>query len=122
MASEERFTVREWSVVDDDPDGLPKYAFENGTELRMELVEGRRANRFSWIARVPCSIEVPFDTQHPVVCLQYGERTIECTVDLSYDKAGLLHGELKYPPNARGVGDGNKGTFTADANNPPDPV
>lgn len=122
MASEERFTVKSWTVPE-DLNGLPKYAFEDGTDLQIEPVEGRRASRLSWYARVPCFIEVPFDIQRPVVDLHYGEQAIKCTVDLSFDEDGLLTGELQYRSNELGGGDGNTGTFTADAKNPPvDPV
>ena len=124
MESEERYEIKCWCVNREVPGGIPKEGFKKGGILSVKHVPGSRARGLTWPDEVGavCSIkELPFDVRSPVVLVQFGNlKSIECSVDLSFDDDGLLHGRLKFAK--LGSNDGNTGTFMAEACPPPPPV
>jgi hypothetical protein len=111
MAAREVYTITSWEVTGVGP--IPLDGFKEGDILSSEQPDVRvRARKLSWRDGA-CSIEsLPFDIPSPVVDVIFETGSVPCYVELVRQN-GKLEGTLR--AKLLGVGDGNTGTFAADA-------
>jgi hypothetical protein len=110
----EQYLFKYWYVEPGGP--IPTDGIRVGDILWSEQPDkSALARKLSWRDGA-CFMSLPFDTQHPAVEVDFGNGTIPCYVDLEVLDDGSLKGTLTpKPPDDGGVGDGNTGTFIAEA-------
>ena len=113
--------ISDWTLSEGEGD-LPEDGFLRGGGLLLEPRRGSDLFTLVWLDADanPCWIQgIPLDeTVHTEV--HFGSGSIPCEVKV-WLTGTSVKGDLK-ELTARSGGDGNAGTFTADASGPPPPV